>query len=182
MMRVLSPRLLVLSAATSLACGAGQSTSKTADEGNTSAANTSGPAAAPSEPAAEETWEGEADATGAGAEAGNSNANAAPAAASEEETRTTDVIGKIVRDNRKPFRACYEKGKAEIPDLRGTLTLHFVLDPEGKVKVAELNAERSTIQSPVVVECAVRVLTGLTFPPSSRGMESNVNYPFDFKP
>jgi hypothetical protein len=97
------------------------------------------------------------------------------------ETRTSEVIAQIVRDNRKPFRDCYEKGTKELPDLQGTLTLHFVLDPEGKVKKAELNQERSTIKAPQVVDCAISVLKGLKFPASSRGMESVINYPFDFK-
>lgn len=123
---------------------------------------------------ADETWEGEAESTGA-----------APATGEDggvTETRTTEVIAKVIKDNRAPFRACYEKGRKELPDLKGTLTLHFVLDPEGKVKLAELNLERSTIKSPMVADCAIAELKKLKFPPSSRGMESSVNYPFDFKP
>lgn len=131
------------------------------------------PEAAPSaQPATgtEESWEGEAEAT------------AAPSASDDRvETRTTEVIAKIIRDNRQPFRDCYEQGAKELPDLQGTLTLHFVLDPEGKVKLAELNQERSTIKAPPVVSCALAALKTLKFPPSSRGMESTVNYPFDFK-
>jgi hypothetical protein len=122
--------------------------------------------------APDETWEGEAEATGVApsGEAGGTG-----------ETRTTEVIAKIIKDNRKPFRDCYEKGTKDLPDLEGTLTLHFVLDPTGKIKVAELNQERSTIKAPPVVDCAIAVLKGLKFPPSSRGMDSSVNYPFDFK-
>jgi hypothetical protein len=120
-----------------------------------------------------EKWEGEAEATSNNAPATNRDA---------EETRTTAVIQKQIIDNRKPFRACYDKARKEVPDLRGTLTLHFVLDPEGNVKKAEPNLERSDIKTANVTDCAIAVLKGMKFPPSSRGMETTVNYPFDFKP
>ena len=55
-----------------------------------------------------------------------------------------------------------------------------VVDPEGKVKKADLNQERSTIKSPAVVDCSIKVLQGIKFPPSSRGMDTTVNYPFNF--
>ncbi|MGC4091855.1 MAG: AgmX/PglI C-terminal domain-containing protein [Polyangiaceae bacterium] len=99
-----------------------------------------------------------------------------------EETRTNDAIAAVIRQNRQPFRDCYDRAAAKDANLpAGTLTLHFVLDPTGKVKLAELNAERSTVKSPDVVNCAVAVLKQLKFPASSRGMESTANYPFDFK-
>lgn len=98
-----------------------------------------------------------------------------------EETRTNDAIARVIRDNRQPFRECYERAKAKDPNLQGTLTLHFVLDPNGSVKMAELNEARSTITTPAAVNCAIGVLKQLKFPPSSRGMETVANYPFDFK-
>ncbi len=98
------------------------------------------------------------------------------------ETRTTELIQKTVVNGRKPFRDCYEKAKKDLPTLQGTMTLKFTLDPEGKVKSAELNQERSDLKSPAVVDCALAELKKLKFPPSSRGMETTVNYPFNFKP
>jgi len=97
------------------------------------------------------------------------------------ETRTTEVIQKVVQDNRKPIRACFDKARKELPDLAGTMTIHFILDPEGAVKSAELNVERSEVKAPAVVNCAIDHLKKIKFPPSSRGMESKVNYPFSFK-
>lgn len=107
-----------------------------------------------------------------------SASEAAPVAAAE--TRTNEVIAKIIQDNRKPFRDCFEKGLDQVPELEGTLTVHFVLTPSGKVKLAELNQPRSDIKLPVVVDCALAVLRSMQFPRSSRGMESTVNYPFVF--
>ena len=113
----------------------------------------------------------------------------APSAAPEEsatggdpDTRTMEVIASVVKAHRKDARACYEKGQKEIPDLKGDLVVHFVLTPGGKVKVAELNQERSTIKSPMVVNCVIDVIRAIEFPKSSRGMETTVNYPFNFNP
>jgi hypothetical protein len=99
-----------------------------------------------------------------------------------QDTRTTQSIQNAVAANRKPIRACYDKARKDLPDLKGTLTIHFVLDAEGNVKKAELNVERSDIKSPEVANCAIGELKKLKFPPSSRGMDTAVNYPFDFKP
>jgi hypothetical protein len=135
--------------------------------------STEGSASGPSAKPEGETWEGEAEAThGASDSAGKSGT----------ETRTTELIQKVIVNNRKPFRDCYDKVKKELPDLRGTMTLHFVLDPAGKVKQAELNVDRSDIKSSTIVDCSIAALKKLPFPESSRGMDTSVNYPFDFKP
>jgi hypothetical protein len=87
-----------------------------------------------------------------------------------------------VKEQRKQVRECYEKARKDLPTLQGDLVIHFVLDPEGKVKVAELNQERSTLKSPPVTECAIKVIKSIAFPPSSRGMETEANYPFNLMP
>jgi predicted small lipoprotein YifL len=124
------------------------------------------------EPAAPGGEPGASEGAGEGAEGGSE----------AEDSRTTQSIQKVVADNRKPIRACYDKALKDIPDLRGTMTIHFVLDPEGNVKKAELNIERSTIKASEIANCAIGHLKTLKFPPSSRGMDTTVNYPFDFKP
>jgi hypothetical protein len=130
-------------------------------------------AAAPAATGTEDAWEGEAEAKNGTAPAEGGKGGA--------ETRTNEVIAKVIKDNRKPFRDCFEAAAKELPELEGTMTIHFVLDPDGKVKSGELNGARSTIQAASVVNCAINVLKQMKFPPSSRGMESVVNYPFDFK-
>jgi outer membrane biosynthesis protein TonB len=155
----------LLAALFTLACAGGQTTppsTTTETPAAGSGTETPAPAEETSDAAASEPGE---EATGEG-----------------EDTRTTQSIQKIVSANRKPIRACYDKARKDLPDLKGTMTIHFVLDPEGKVKKAELNVERSDIKSPDVVNCAIAELKKLTFPPSSKGMDTTVNYPFDFKP
>ncbi len=99
-----------------------------------------------------------------------------------KETRTMDVIRGVVLKNRQKVRDCYERELAKSPGLRGTLTIHFKLDPRGNVEFAKLNAPRSTLKQPVLAKCAIDTIKSLKFPESSRGFESEVNYPFDFKP
>jgi hypothetical protein len=119
--------------------------------------------------AADEAWAGE----------GEAKAAPAPEAGGKVETRTMEVIAQVVKENRKPVRDCFEKAKKELPDLKGDMVIHFVVDPEGKVKKAELNQERSTLKSPAVVDCSLKVIQALKFPASSRGMDTTVNYPFN---
>lgn len=118
----------------------------------------------------DDAWAGEADAKSA----------KAPEGGGKTETRTMEVIAQVVKENRKPVRECFDKAKKDLPDLKGDMVIHFVVDPDGKVKKADLNQERSTIKSPAVVDCAIKVLQGIKFPPSSRGMDTTVNYPFNF--
>ncbi|HEX3854923.1 MAG TPA: AgmX/PglI C-terminal domain-containing protein [Polyangiaceae bacterium] len=134
----------------------------------------------------EEGWAGENTAKSAPSDvpAGDKPANDEPASTGGKgpETRTMDVIRKLVMDNRKAARKCYEDARKDLKDLQGNVVIHFVLDPEGKVKSADLNQERSTLKSPAVVNCVIDVIKGIQFPKSSRAMETSTNYPFNFTP
>lgn len=90
-----------------------------------------------------------------------------------------EMIAKLVKDNRQPVRDCMDKVKKQLPDLKGDLVIHFIVDPEGKVSKAELNVERSTLKNPEVAECAIKTIKGIKFPASSRQMQSEVNYPYN---
>jgi hypothetical protein len=137
------------------------------------------PAAAASEPSEDsESLLGNEDPANNPSAADSNQAGPAPG----EDTRTVEVIRKIILEERKTVRKCYEAARKELPTLQGDMVIHFVLDPEGKVKKIELNQERSTLKSPKVVDCAIAHLKTLKFPPSSRGMQSEINYPFNFTP
>jgi TonB family protein len=128
------------------------------------------------------------DSTGAGTEPSASDGASASSAAAAEPSDSSDrdltqiqaIVGS--EQNRKPVRACYEKAQKELPELKGMMTIKFVLDPDGNVKTAELVPERSEIKSPDVAKCAIDVIKSLKFPKSSKGMETTVNYPYNFKP
>ena len=141
-------------------------------------------APAPSKPGPndDEGWVGEKTAKSGEAEPTAASAEPAPADGKAPETRTMDVIRKLVMDNRKAARKCYDDARQDQKDLKGDVVIHFVLDPEGKVKKAELNQERSTLKAPVVVDCVIGVIKAIPFPKSSRAMETSTNYPFNFTP
>jgi hypothetical protein len=181
-------RAFALAAITLLAVGCGGDAAsagpaKTPDDAATPAADAPAPAAASDAPAADKPA---ADKPAAGADegawAGEAEAknSKAPDAGGKTETRTMEVIAQVIKDNRKPVRDCFDKAKKDLPDLKGDMVIHFVVDPDGKVKKADLNQERSTIKSPAVVDCSIKVIQGIKFPPSSRGMDTTVNYPFNF--
>jgi hypothetical protein len=163
-----------------LGCGgdAGGAAAKTPDDAATPPADP--PAdAAPDKPGADKPA-GDAD---EGAWAGEAEAKSATPSGDKgaPETRTMDVIAQLVKVNRQPVRDCMDKVQKQLPDLAGTMVIHFVIDPEGKVTKAELNLERSTMKNPEVSDCAIKVIMGIKFPTSSRSMKSEVNYPYDFK-
>lgn len=160
-----------------LACASQPPPEGAAPSSTSAASGGAEPAPAPDEEAGETAGEGSEGEAGEGGDGPEGEAEG-----EGEDTRTTASIAQVIKSNRKPIRACYDKARKELPDLKGTMTIHFVLDGEGKVKKAELNVERSQIKAPQVVDCALTQIKLLQFPPSSKGMDTTVNYPFDFKP
>jgi hypothetical protein len=173
-------RALAAAALVSLlgACGgeaASEPPQTAADAAEAPAADAAPAADQPADPSAEksgadEAWSGEAEAKAEKAPEGDKGA---------PDTRTMEVIAKLVKDNRQPVRDCMDKVKKQLPDLKGDMVINFVIDPEGKVKKAELNVERSTLKNPDVSKCAIDTIKGIKFPPSSRGMDTTVNYPYN---
>ena len=162
------------------ACGGDAAPAKSPDDAPAPVADA--PAAAADAPAGDKpAGDKPAGNSEEGAWAGEAEAKTekAPAGAGKTETRTMEVIAQIVKENRKPVRDCFEKAKKDLPDLKGDMVIHFVVDPDGKVKKADLNVERSTLKSPAVVDCSIKVIQGIKFPPSSRGMDTTINYPFN---
>lgn len=161
------------------ACG-GTTESAPPPETPASAAKETAPAAPAEESKPDKPADG--DKTPATDSAAADDTSGDSAASGEPDARTMEVIAAVVKSHRKEARACYEKGAKQVPGLKGDLVVHFVLTPKGKVKTAELNRERSTITEQSVVTCVIDVITAIEFPKSSRGMESTVNYPFNFTP
>ena len=163
------------------ACGGSQpkpeTTAETPPASEPAAPSEPTPAAgSASEGSDEDKWEGEKDATGGKQKesAGSGDANAAG-------TRLDGII-KVVVQNRPAARKCYDDARKDLPTLQGDLTITFVVDPKGKVSSSKVNQERSTLKSAAVADCVMAVLKGLTYPPSENGMETKVNYPYNFRP
>lgn len=109
-------------------------------------------------------------------------ADSTKASSEEEDTRTTETMAKVVQANRHLFRACYEKVQKDIPNLKGDIVITFVVSPQGSVTKSVVNDEASTLKNKEVGQCCAEEMKKLTFSQSSRGMESEVNYPFNFNP
>ena len=88
----------------------------------------------------------------------------------------------VIQSNRDRFRACYEQALAKHSGIKGRVTLVFVLDPKGNVKEGHIDKDSSDIVEQDLETCMVATIKALGFPPSRRGMESNVRYPFTFNP
>jgi TonB family protein len=112
---------------------------------------------------------------------------ATPGTASEprevpKDARGKDEIQAVIAANRAKMRSCYDAALKNNPGIAGDLVVSFVINPDGSVKSAEVNWSESELHVPELDSCAVDVLRTLKFPPSSRGLESKVNYPFNFNP
>jgi TonB family protein len=99
-----------------------------------------------------------------------------------KDTRGKEEIQAVIAANREQVRACYEAALKKNPGIAGDLMIAFVINPDGSVKSAEVDATESELHVPELDSCATNVLKTLKFPASSRGLESKVNYPFNFNP
>jgi TonB family protein len=98
------------------------------------------------------------------------------------DARGKEQIQQIMASNRDKVRACYDAALVKNPGIKGELVVDFVISPRGEVKQAEVNWSASEIHIPELDTCAVDAVRALTFPASSRGLESKVSYPFNFNP
>jgi hypothetical protein len=105
--------------------------------------------------------------------------NAQPDAAHD---RNATDLNAIVQRHRDRFRCCYDVAQAAHPGIAGEFVLDFTLNPDGSLKTASHNKDRSAIKDDGMGECALDVLKSITFPASKKGKETSVSYPFGFKP
>lgn len=171
--------LLILTCFATIACGGAEKEPNTAAD----ASSPEGSEAAPSDDASA-TDDASGDASSDNGSDSSDTPDAGDSGGSEdpEDTRTTEVMAQVVKDNRHLFRLCYEKVQKKTPDIKGDLVVSFTVSPQGKVTKAEVDGNASTLKNAEVGTCAVEEMKKLTFPESSRGMESTMNYPFNFNP
>jgi hypothetical protein len=89
-----------------------------------------------------------------------------------------EVVQRIVRQNFGRFRLCYENGLRSDANLRGRVTVRFVIDLSGAVSMTADGG--SDLPEQGVVQCVVRAFGNLTFPAPSAMV--TVVYPIDFAP
>src|SRR5690606_7229940 len=96
--------------------------------------------------------------------------------------RSMDDIVAVVKDNRHLFRLCYEKYQHENPELQGDVVISFRITSRGRVIDAQVNPEGTTLTDENVGSCAANEMKKLTFPEVASNLDTEVNYPFNFKP
>jgi len=90
-----------------------------------------------------------------------------------------EVIQRIVRQNFGRFRACYEAGLRNNPNLAGRVGVSFVIGRDGAV--GSVANGGSDLPDGGVVSCVVRAFYGLSFPQPEGGIVT-VTYPIIFSP
>jgi len=90
-----------------------------------------------------------------------------------------EVIQRVIRQNHGRFRACYEAGLRNNPNLAGRVAVAFVIGRNGSV--GSVGNGGSDLPDAGVVSCVVRSFYGLSFPAPDSGIVT-VNYPIAFSP
>jgi TonB family protein len=86
-------------------------------------------------------------------------------------------ISKIVESRAGLIRACYQRGADRRRGLSGTLTVRFVIAPEGQVTLSRIARDASTLDDAQVEACVLRQIDRLRFPAKGGG---TVTFPFRF--
>ena len=97
---------------------------------------------------------------------------------SKDEAEGDDIIQRVVRQNRRPIRQCYERQLQEDPELSGQIMMKWVIGPTGEV--VEVSVVESEMESAGLEQCLIEQIGEWTFPEPDGGGEVRVNYPFNF--
>lgn len=93
------------------------------------------------------------------------------------------AIREIVTKNRDKYRACFDAWAKAHPGS-GEKAILFViqLDKTGAITSSGIKADKSDIADKTLDTCMVDVTKALTFPASSKEMDTTYEHPFKFKP
>ncbi len=89
-------------------------------------------------------------------------------------------IQRVIRQHEAAIRACYETGLSRTPDLEGKVSVQFLIDPSGSVRLAQVL--ESSLQSGLVEGCILQRIGTWRFPQPRGGGEVEVNFPWIFRP
>ncbi len=88
-----------------------------------------------------------------------------------------EIIRKYIRQKMAQFEYCYQKQLTIKPELAGTVTTQFKIDPNGTV----ISASASGMGNPDVEQCVAQVILSIHFPKPTGGGFVQVSYPFTFR-
>ena len=89
------------------------------------------------------------------------------------------LIADVVRRNIGQIRFCYEQGLQLNSSLSGRVSVNWVIDAGGRVKVA--NVKNTSLKNKAVEDCILRRLRTWKFPLPENNQEVPVSYPFLLK-
>jgi TonB family protein len=94
--------------------------------------------------------------------------------------RHPDYVKRVVQKIWRRYLLCYENGLLRDPNLRGRVSVGFVIDPDGAV--SDVRDAKSDMLDAAVVRCVVRAFRSLSFPPEPKpGPNETVVYPMTFR-
>ncbi len=91
-----------------------------------------------------------------------------------------DIIRRIVRANINDIRTCYETGLARDRNIKGRVSVEFVIGPKGKVAAAAVKDD--TLPDKLVGRCIATAMRRWQFPEPGDGGVVKVVYPFVLEP
>jgi TonB family protein len=99
-----------------------------------------------------------------------------PGTAAIRGSLSADVIRRVVRRHLGEVRFCYEQALNSQPDLRGTVSVRWIISPTGSVTTSTVSG--STLGSSRVESCVASAVRRWTFPAPDGGGLVSVTYPF----
>ncbi|APR85314.1 Hypothetical protein A7982_10663 [Minicystis rosea] len=84
-----------------------------------------------------------------------------------------DVVKSILRRSHGRMRACYNAGLWQNPNLMGQVAVRFVIGRDGAV--SNVGNAGTSLPDAGVVQCIVRALHGLSFPPPDAGIATIIH-------
>ncbi|MEW5850461.1 MAG: AgmX/PglI C-terminal domain-containing protein [Myxococcota bacterium] len=89
------------------------------------------------------------------------------------------VINRVIRARIAGFKACYENALKRNPNLKGKVTIGFLIDEQGGV--ADASVDEDTLADPEVARCVAHQFRRIRFPPPASGTVQGA-FPFVFVP
>ena len=89
-----------------------------------------------------------------------------------------EAIGKVVKENVKELRICYERLAQRDSKASGRVDLNWTIQPNGIV--GDVKVVKSEIKDEDTLECMIASLATWKFSKPLKGVVLDVNYPFVF--
>jgi len=98
-----------------------------------------------------------------------------------EPGRCLDDVARVMKEHRPEMRACYELAQAQRAGLEGSMTVNFVIDPQGAVVETSPSVRDGEIEDAELFDCLSSMVKQVTFMSSPTGKRTRAYHVFDFK-